>query len=188
MNFKELLKTKNISGYTLSKITNIPYTTISDLMNGKTNVKNISLKHALSIADCLRINVRFLSELDNPEFVDFRYFRNEYLNELKREGFEEFVAKIIKGKIIDYYYKNDGKDRALYLLALVDYLSRINNKPIYQNRYNQLRKQKLDKPLFVGSDLINFDSIEEAEDALKIKVIPEFKNMNIIEEDVFDVA
>ena len=188
MNFRDLLIEKNMSGYYLSKLTKIPYTTICDLMNGKTNVKNISLKHAISIADCLDVDVRFLAGLDNPNFIDFRYFRNEYLNDLKREGFEEFVAKIIKSKVIDYYYKNDGKDRALYLLALIDYLARVNNQPIHKERYNQLRKQKLAEPLFVGSDLIKFKSVEEAERELKIEIIPEFKNMNIIEEDVFDVA
>ena len=188
MTFKQLLQSKNITGYQLSKKTNIPYTTICDLINGKTNIRNVSLKNAILIADFLSVDVRLLNELDPIEFIDFRYFRNNTLHELKRYGPHAFVAIIIKEKAIDYYYKNEGYSYAYYLLALIDYLCRITNQPIYTLRYNDIRKEKLEKAFFVGGGLIHFNTIEEAEESIGIKVIPEFAKYNIIENDVFNVV
>lgn len=188
MNFKELLSSKKVTGYALSKNTCIPYTTINDLINGKTVIQNISLKHAIAISDFLNVNLRELNELESISFIEFRYFRNNILSDLKRNNQIAFANKIISSKEIDYYYKNNGKEYAFYLLALIDYLYRINKKGRYSSRYNKLRKEKLDQPLFVGSKIIQFHSIEEAEQKLNIQVIPEFKKFNIIEEDIFNVA
>ena len=188
MTFKRLLSNHNISGYSLSKITHIPYMTINDLINGKTKVENISLKHAYEISKCLDINITDLLRLDSISLPQFRYFRNNVLMELRSFGYETFINTVIKNKQIDYYYKNNGEEYAFYLLALIDYLCRIHNMPLYSDRYNSLRKQKLKNAFFVGSDIIKFDSIEDAESKLKIKGIPEFKKYNIIEENVFNVA
>lgn len=188
MNFKQLLAKKEITGYSLSKNTGIPYTTINDLVNGKTIIQNISLKHAIEIAEYLNIDLLTLSKLESVSFVDFRYFRNSTLQELKRVGFKDFFYKITREKQIDYYYKNNGKEYAYYLLALIDYLCNKYHLPIYDKRYNDLRKEKLNRPFFVGNKIVQFDTIEEAEEKLKIQVIPEFKKYNIIEENVFNVA
>ena len=188
MKFKDFLLSKNITSYRLSKETGIPYTTINDLVNEKTCVGNLSLKHAILIADYLKIDVRDLYHLNDIRFLDFRYFRNNTLQDLKREGNEAFIRKIIKEKTIDYYHKNNGNVYALYLLALIDYLCRIDNKEVYKNRYNAIRKETLNDPFFVGSNLVSFKSIEEAEEQLNIKVIPEFKKYNIIEDNVFNIV
>ena len=188
MNFKELLEKKKVNGYLVSVNTGIPYMTINDLMNGKTSIQNVTLKHAIKIADYLNISVEKLAKLDNPKFIEFRYFRNNTLHYLKSLGAEPFIKKIINAKEIDYYYKNDGKKYAYYLLALLDYLCRYNNLPKYQDRYNKIRKEKLDKPLFVGGDIFKFDTVEEAEKEFNITVIPEFKKYNIIEGNVFNVV
>lgn len=187
MKFKDFLLSHNISSYKLSKDTGIPYTTINDLINEKTCIGNLSLKYAIKISDYLDIDVRELYQLNDIEFVEFRYFRNNVLNDLKREGNEAFVNKVIKEKTIDYYHKNNGNVYALYLLALIDYLCRIDNRDVYQDRYNAIRKETLDNPFFVGSDLVYFNTIEEAEEQLKIKVIPEFSKYNIIEDNVFNI-
>ena len=51
-----------------------------------------------------------------------------------------------------------------------------------------MRKERLNKPFFVGSELVEFDSIEDAEKEMNITVLPEFKKYNIIEEDIHNVA
>lgn len=188
MNFKELLSYKKINGYLLSKNTGIPYMTIYDLINGKTSIQNITLKNAIKIANYLNMNVEDLAKIDNPKFIEFRYFRNNVLHGLKNIGPEAFVDKIIHTKEIDFYYKNEGKAYAYYLLALLDYLCRNNNYPKYEKRYNKIRREKLDSPLFVGSAIIKFDKIEDAEKEFNINVIPEFKKYNIIEGDIYNVA
>ena len=188
MTFEELLKQKNISIYMLAKKSDIPYTTINDLVHGRTNIANMSLKNAISIANVLDVNVYELLNIQCVQLIDFRYFRNTILSSLKRDGANSFIQRIISEKLIDFYYKNNGLDRTLYLLALLDYLCRIKERPIYTKRYNSYRKLKLKRPLFVGGDSITFNSVEEAEQELGITVIPEFGKFNIIEEDVFNVA
>ena len=42
--------------------------------------------------------------------------------------------------------------------------------------------------IVVGGDSIQFNSIEEAEETLQIKVIPEFAQFNFIEDNVFNVT
>lgn len=188
MTFKELLEYKNITGYALSKGTGIAYTTINDLINGRTVIQNISLNHALIISKYLNVDIYKLARLESQSFVEFRYFRNNQLIELIKKGVQGYIDQVIRNKEIDYYYKNKGYKYAYYLLALIDYLCRINNLPIYNVRYNDLRKNKLNKPFFPGSNLVKFDTIEQAEKELHIKVIPEFGKYNIIEEDINNVA
>ena len=134
------------------------------------------------------ININDLEKPNNGPFIDFRYFRNNLLSELKRNDQVSFIESIIEKREIDYYYKNNGKEYALYLLALIDYLCRINKIPVYTKRYNDLRKEKLEKPFFVGGNSLSFTTIEEAEQSLQITIIPEFKRFNIIENDIFNVA
>ena len=188
MKFKDLLLEKHVTGYALSKNTGIPYTTINDLINGRTVIQNISLKNAIKIANFLNVKIDHLANLDKEDLIEFRYFRNNTLHELKYIGPNSFVEKIIKEKEIDYYYKNNGKEYAYYLLALIDYLANKYGLNKCEKRYNELRKEKLEKPFFVGSNLIHYNTVEEAEKDFGITVIPEFKKFNIIEEDVFNVA
>ena len=188
MTFKELIKQKNITSYQLAKATDIPYTTINDLLNGKTCMGNIRLKHALAIASVLDVDINLLIGLDTIEVEEFRYFRNNTLMELKRKGYQEFITWVISTRMIDYYYKNNKREYAYYLLALIDYLSKQNNLPIYISRYNNIRKEKLDKPFFVGSDLYSFDTFEAATNELHITPIDEFKKYNLIEGDITNVA
>jgi len=53
----------------------------------------------------------------------------------------------------------------LYLLAMIDYLSRVNNLPVCTN-YNDIRSQKLEKPYFPPGVVVAYaatgdESIEE---------------------------
>ena len=188
MNFKHYLENKNITIYKLSKETGVPYSTLLDLANEKTVFSNISLDHAIKIADYLKLDCKALLKFNNFSKDEFRIFRGNLLHELKRRNPINFSNFVIQKRYIDYYMKNGAYEEGLYLLALIDYISRINDMPTYTKRYNNYRKAKLAKPFFVGSSLIGFDSIEEAETKLNIKVIPEFKKYNIIEEDVFNIA
>ena len=188
MTFKELLKKENITGYELAKNTGIPYTTINDLINGKTIPQNVTLKNALLISHYLGIKIMDFANLSTQTPIKFRYFRSNLLHDLKRDGHKKLIEKVIKGKEIDYYYKNGAKEYALYLLALIDYLCRLYDLPIYTSRYNDLRKLTLDKPFFVGGDVVSFKTIQEAEKKLNIEVIPEFKKFNIIESTISNVA
>ncbi|MBO4667825.1 MAG: helix-turn-helix transcriptional regulator [Bacilli bacterium] len=151
------------------------------LMNKQTTIEEI---YKESLPEFLKHNIAE-SELD---LVPFRYFRNNTLHELKRLGPINFIHRLLEEKTIDFYWKRNDKEKALYLLALLDYLFRINNLSSDTRKYEYLRNIKMPTPLFVGGDSISFNSIEEAEHQMRITVIPEFKKFNIIEEDIFNVA
>ena len=103
MTFSELLKQKNITIYTLSKRSGIPYTTVNDLIRGKTSISNMSLKNAIAIAEVLNLNVYELLNIQCVQLIDFRYFRNSVLSDLKRKGINLFIKRIIAEKQIDFY-------------------------------------------------------------------------------------
>ena len=57
MKFKQLLKQNHLSIYMLARKANIPYMTINDLVNGRTNFANMSLKNAIAISKVLKMDV-----------------------------------------------------------------------------------------------------------------------------------
>lgn len=188
MDFKEYLNKTGISAYRLAKLADVPYSCIADLCLNRTVTKNLTLEKACRISFALGITPEKLLELKSETNLPMRYFRNNVLHDLKQMGNSAFINEIVRRREIDGYYKNGDIPKALYLLALVDYLCLLTNRPIYTNRYNQLRKKRLDKPCFVGSDFIQFSSISEAEKALGKTVIPEFAKYNVIEVDIYDIA
>lgn len=164
------------------------YSCIADLCLNKTVTRNLTLEKACRISFALETTPEKLLELEAETNLPMRYFRNNVLHDLKQMGNSAFINEIVRRREIDGYYKNGDIPKALYLLALVDYICTLTNHPIYEKRYNQLGKLRLDKPCFVGSDIIRYDSIEEAEKSLGKAVIPEFAKYNIIETNIQDVA
>lgn len=185
MTLKRLIEEKQITAYRLSKKSDVPFSTISDLINGKTKPGNIRLSHALAICNALEISPEEFAKLEMPkDDVEFKYFRSNVLHDLKRKGDVQFIKYILHSKAIDTAYKRGDLECAFYLLALLEYLVKVNglNYPI--DRYQKLRSMTLPSVLFPGSDLISFSSIEEARNRMRIELIPEFAKYNIIEESV----
>jgi len=86
-------------------------------------------------------------------------------------------------------YQRKWYPEALYLLAMVDYLSRENGLP-QCNAYDDLRSAKLREPIYPSSViamsvLAHSDKPEKESYA---QAIPEFLRFNIIEAEVRDVA
>ena len=184
MEFKTCLESKGLTAYRLSKETGIPYSCIADLCTNKTATKNLTLEKACAIAAVLGLQPVDLLSLKPDLGLPLRYFRNNVLHHLKAVGDEEFIEEVLRKREIDMYYKNGDLAKALYVLALVDYLCIVHRRDICQTRYNFIRKTRLDKPCFVGGNSIGFKSIEDAEKALGIPIIPEFAKYNIIEVDI----
>lgn len=57
MNLNVLLEEKKITKYQLRNITGIPYSTLSDLLNGKTDFRSCPLEMAFSLAKALSLSV-----------------------------------------------------------------------------------------------------------------------------------
>ena len=107
---------------------------------------------------------------------------------LKPLGDLEFIADTLENQDIRTYYERKWYPECLYLLAMLDYISRENDVPLC-NEYDDLRQCKLEKPVYpagiraVSVAANNDDALIEAERT----AIPEFKRFNIIENEVRNV-
>lgn len=121
--------------------------------------------------------------------VAFELFKSNVCHRLKEKGDIDFIIYLLEKDEITEYYKRKWYPECLYLLAMLDYISRVNNVPIC-NRYEELRHLKLKKPLFPAGILIlakvnNDNTIKKKALAHSI---PEFIRFNIVEYEVKNIA
>lgn len=119
----------------------------------------------------------------------FETFKSNTCHYVKDRGDLDFIAEILESDEIRNLFNKHWYPEALYLLAMVDYLSRINDIPLC-TKYNDLRSAKLERPIYpVGvllySEVLHSDEpLRSAEKA----AIPEFRRFNIIESEVRNVV
>ena len=63
--FKDYLKEKKLSVYKLSEMSNVPYTTLNELINGKKKITDCKIKTIESIASALNCSIETLLKLLN---------------------------------------------------------------------------------------------------------------------------
>ena len=196
MVIETLLQKNGISQYRLSKISGVPQATISDLCSGKTSMWKCSAGTLYKIAGALNVTVDSLLEADEQDNTaqtehrsSFEVFKSNTCHEVKDKGDLDFIAETLESNVIRELYEKRWYPESMYLLAMVDYLSKINDLPLCGN-YNDIRKRKLAHVIYPSSVLIraaatNDKSIKE--NARK-NSIPEFMRFNIVESEVRNLA
>lgn len=188
----DLLKEKKMSRYELSKLSGVPQTTIADICSGKTDLQQCKVGTLDKIAKALDETIDSLllkHDKDFEEEIDFELYKSDVCQMVKRVGQIDFVIKVLENNQIRNYYDKGWNKEALYLLAMVDYLSRLNKIPLC-NDYDDLRRKKFKKPIYPRSVIFEARIIKSdapKKEAIK-NAIPEFMNFNLVEGDVFDVA
>ncbi|MCI8850984.1 MAG: helix-turn-helix transcriptional regulator [Erysipelotrichaceae bacterium] len=185
----DLMNKKSITKYRLSKESGIPYTTINDICSGKTQLKRCTAEHVYRIAKVFDVSVEQLLAPCFEQRMDFELFKSNVCHRLKELGDIEFIANQLKQDEISDYYNKKWYPESLYLLGLLDYVSRINEVPLC-SQYDEIRKTKLKSVLFPagiltlaevsGNDEILQDSLKEA--------IPELLRFNIVESEIRNVV
>lgn len=186
---KKLMKEKNMSMYKLSQDTGIPYTTINDICNKRTDIKKCNVDTVYKIAKALDTSIEDLIQSNTEKIPDFELFKSEVCHELKRLGDKRFIVKVLKSSDIRTYYEEKKYEECFYLLAMVDHISKLNNIPIC-SEYSDIRKYKLPEiiyPCGVLALCAIFNSEEPKEKALK-EAIPEFLRYNIVEAEIRNVV
>lgn len=117
--------------------------------------------------------------------MSFETFKSTICHQVKDNGDINFLIDTLESDQIRTLFQQKWYAEALYLLAMVDYLSRENDVPLCTN-YDDIRASKLHEPIFpsdiiiaaavMENDQIKQDSIEAA--------ISEFMRFNIVECDV----
>ena len=189
MMIQDLIQNRNLSKYRLSKNSGIPYTTLTDICSGKAQLEKCSAETVYKLSKELGVS---MEELLTPCFekrCSFELFKSNVCHRLKALGDVEFIIEALEQDDIRRYYEKHWYPESFYLLAMVDYLCRINEIPLCAE-YADLRLGKLSEPLYpagvLAVDILRVDS--HAKEAAFHHAIPEFLRFNIIENEVRNVV
>lgn len=194
MALKELLKSRNMSVYQCAKESKVPYTTVSDLVNGKTKIGRCSAETMYKLSKVFHVTMEELlenhigNEPDVPYRGSFEIFKSNVCHLVKDKGDIDFIVDILRGNEIRMYWNRKWYPESFYLLAMVDYLCRENALPLCQD-YDDIRKHKLAEPIY-PRDIVMAVNLNPALDERKTSwdnAIPEFLRFNIVEGEIRNV-
>lgn len=188
MTINELMNDKKITKYRLSKDSGVPYTTVNDICSGKTQLEKCSAETVYRISKTLGVTMESLIEPCFEKRSDFELFKSNTCHRLKELGDIPFMIDLLEKDEIRKTYQKGWYRESLYLLAMLDYVSRENHVPLC-TQYDDMRKLKLQNTIFpVGvlamSRVTNNPQIKEQ--SMK-EAIPEFMRFNIVESEVRNV-
>ena len=187
---RSVLNDKNISLYQLEKASHISHATLNDIYNERSNIDNCSILVMSKIAASLNMDIddlyKKLTYRDLSLFTyneDFDLFKSDTLQRLKREKEEDFIKRMATTDVINNFYQNNKYKEALYLLALLDYLSKKNSLPLLK-QYDYLRDYKLDK-VYVSKSLYLLLAYKSTTiTSIYKECIKEFLKYNIVEAEI----
>ena len=170
--------------YRLAKSSGVPQATVTDICSGKAKLENCSAGTVYKLALALGTTVEALIET-RP---DFEIFKSTVCHRTKELGDIKFLFNAIQSDEVRRLYNKHWHLESLYLLAMVDYLSRENNIPLC-TKYNDLRNARFRETVYPSSVTvlsIASSSDQYKQDSLK-DAIPEFLRHNIVEAEVRNV-
>ena len=188
MMINELMENKKITKYRLAKNSGIPYTTINDICSGKAQIEKCSAETIYRISKELGVSMESIIEPCLETRIDFELFKSNTCHSLKEKGDIKFLIEVLEEDPIRKYYKKRWYPECFYLLAMLDYISRLNDIPMC-TQYNDLRNKKLKEIIYPSSVVMatrvtkNNNLMQEAVKAS----IPEFLKFNIVESEVRNV-
>ncbi|MBQ7760923.1 MAG: helix-turn-helix transcriptional regulator [Clostridia bacterium] len=183
-----ILEQKNISMYQLAKQSGIPYTTVSELVRGKTRIEKCSAETIYRLSRVLGVSMEDLISDSIEHRLDFEIFKSNICHMIKDNSEIDFIVSTLKNDDVRRYWNKRWYAEAFYLLAMVDYLSRINEIPLC-TRYSDIRSQSLKAPLYPRDVLMALKLHPELDirEQCKREAIPEFLRFNIIESEIRNV-
>ena len=188
MRINDLLEQKNISKYRLSKISGVPFTTVSEITIGKSKIKNCTGETLYRLANALDVTIEDLLA-DSMEYrSSFETFKSNVCHMVKDMGDIDFIINTLESNKIRKLYQKKWYPESLYLLAMVDYLSRENGLPVCAD-YDDIRAARLRKPIYPASVIAMsaFSRSEQPKHESFAEAIPEFIRFNIVEGEVRNV-
>jgi len=188
MNINKLIEQKNITKYRLAKMSGVPQTTIADICSGKAKIEKCSADTLYKLAKSLDVSMEtFVNDVMEYRSA-FDVFKSNICHLVKDMGDIDFIIETLESDKIRKLYEKQWYPESLYLLAMVDYISRENDLPVCSD-YDDIRASKLKETIYpasiltmcaaLKSDELKTESINEA--------IPEFMRFNIVESEVRNV-
>ena len=185
----ELMERVNMSKYRLAQQAQIPYMTVNDICNGKTSLGKCNAETVYQIARVFNVTVEELLEAAKEQRCSFSIFKSNVCHKLKELGDIDFLLQTLSNDEIRKYYDKEWYPECLYLLAMVDYISRLNQIALCSD-YDDLRNMRLSETIYPSGILAL--SLAKKDDTPKKKAweeaIPEFRRFNIVENEVRSVV
>jgi len=189
MRLTDILAEKDMTMYRLSKNSGVPYTTVRDICSAKTGIEKCSGETLYKLAKALDISIEALIA-DAVEYrPGFEWYKSQICHLVKDMGDLNFIIDTLENDKITKLWDKKWYAECLYLLGMIDYLSRENNLPLCE-KYAEMRNAKLHKPIYPAGTLAlsaAFGSETPKKESLK-DAIPEFLWHNIIESEVRNVV
>lgn len=185
MSIQDVLKKENMSIYRLSEASTLPYATCNDIVSGKAQLENCSAETVYRIAHALHVSMESLLAPCLVKRSSFENFKISFCHRVKELGDIDFIIDILESQEIRVYYERNWYPESLYLLAMLDYLSREKNVPLC-DEYGDLRRCRLNRTIYPAS-VLAMSAASKNDDELRYAeatAIPEFKRFNIIENGV----
>jgi len=189
MNINAILEQKNMTKYKLAKLSGVPHTTVLDICSGKAKLNKCNAETLYKLSKALDVSMEELIMDSLEKRPSFENFKSTVCHMVKGMGDINFLIHVLESDDIRKYYNKQWYLESLYLLAMVDYLSRENDLPL-AIEYSDLRRARLERivyPLGIltlstlsGSDHYKELSVSEA--------IPEFMRHNIVESEIRNVC
>ncbi len=195
MELMSLLKEKQLSVYQCAKESHVPYTTLSDIVKGKTRIEKCTAETLYKLAKTLNVAMEelltecFKENEDTSDVRDFEVYKSNICHLVKDKGDIDFIVDTLKENRIRTYWERKWYRESFYLLAMVDYISRENDLPLCKD-YEDIRNCTLSEPLYPRDVILaaKLDaSLDVKEQCLK-EAIPEFMRFNIIESEIRNVC
>jgi len=120
--------------------------------------------------------------------ADFDIFKSNVCHLVKDMGDIEFIIETLETDKIRKLYQKKWYPESLYLLAMVDFLSRENGLPVCAE-YSDIRTARLREPIYPASVIAMsaFGRSEQPKQDSYAQAIPEFIRFNIVEGEVRNV-
>lgn len=188
MLINKIMKEKNITKYRLSKNSGVPYSTINDICSGKVQLEKCSAETIYKLAKELDISMEKILEPCFEKRVSFELYKSSVCHRVKELGDRRFIIETLEKNDIRKYYQKKWYPESLYLLAMLDYISRLNGVPIC-SEYEDLRECRLNETIYPSSVLAasTVSSDNKIKELAYNESIPEFRRFNIVESEVYNV-
>lgn len=189
MEINDLLQREKMSIYRLSRLSGIPYTTVNDICSGRTSLEKCSGETIYKLSRTLNVTMEELLAPYLQKRVSFEIFKSAVCHRVKELGDISFIIETMESGEIRTYYRRHWYPECLYLLAMLDYLSRENDVPLCSD-YEDLRTKRLERTIYPASVRAQA-AASHSDIPLKESVrnsIPEFIRFNIVENEVRNVA
>ena len=163
MYLNELMNSRNLTRAELSARSNIPESTLRDILNGKAQLDRCEAATLYNIAYALDVSVEDILEgywdalerdapariavHDDSSLMNFYVLADSMLGRLRATGDLAFIDGIDQNGWIERLYQGREYRCALFLLGTMDYLCRKNGVRQVA-RYDEYRKARLDGPVY----------------------------------------